>query len=430
MSRADAASVRRRFLALTATRWLPTGLLIPVLIILVRERGLSLTTIGVISGVGSLTVALLELPTGGLADAVGRRPVLLAAGVFSLASMSVIAFADSVALFTLAWVIEGVYRALDSGPLEAWYVDAAQAADPDADIEAGLAAQSATLSAAIAVGSLAGGGLALVPVPAALPVLALPLLVAIALRVCDLTAMWFMLAEPSKAARERPTTRPGAARTCARDAGRTVREALALLRTSRALLALAAVEALWGAGMTGVEILSGPRMVDLLGDADAGVAAYALTAALAWSISGLGAAAAPWLARRTGSWVAAAVVTRVAQAAGVTVAVVLAGPAGLVLGYLGFYLVHGAANVAHYGLVHRHTSAAHRSTMVSVNSLTSRIGGVVGAPVLGALAAQAGLPAAFALAAVLLALPTPLYLLCRPRRQPAADTAKAFQAAI
>lgn len=425
----DAAQVRRRFLLLSATRWLPTGLTIPVLIVLLEERGVSLATIGLISGLGSLVVAVLELPTGGLADALGRRPVLLAAGVFSLASMAIVSVADSVALFALAWVIEGIYRALDSGPLESWYVDAALECDPDADIESTLSAQSTVLSVAIAVGALIGGGLALIPTPG-LPALALPVLVAIALRVLDLAVMWRLLDEHPRARFAHSETgspgEPGqttrspvpdlrtrrkirAAVGTVRRSGRTVREATALLRTSHALLALVAIECLWGAGMTGVEILSGPRMVELLGDTDRGVATYAVTAAVAWSISGAGAAAAPWIARRTGSWVRAAIVTRIAQGVGVSLAVVIAGPVGLVLGYTGFYLVHGAANVAHYGLVHRHVGAEHRSTMVSLNSLTSRLGGVIAAPVLGVLAAGQGLPAAFALAAILLALPAPLY---------------------
>jgi hypothetical protein len=63
MTTHDAAQVRRRFLLLPATRWLPTGLTIPVLIVLLQERGLSLATIGLLSGLGSAVVALLELPT-------------------------------------------------------------------------------------------------------------------------------------------------------------------------------------------------------------------------------------------------------------------------------------------------------------------------------------------------------------------------------
>ncbi|MGQ0631236.1 MAG: MFS transporter [Sporichthyaceae bacterium] len=421
----DATTIRRRFLLLCASRWLPTGVTIPVLVVLLQERGLSLATIGLLTALSSAVVALLELPTGGLADTLGRRPVLLAAGVLSLLSMTITAFSGAVALFALAWCVEGIYRALDSGPLEAWYVDSVLAADPDADIESGLAAESTAISAAIVAGALVGGAAALLPALSALPALALPMLVAIVLRSLDLIATWVLLDEPPGDAATAAIPRASRLRRAAgsaRASGRTVREALRLLRGSSALAALAAVELFWGAGMTGVEVLSGPRMVELVGDASGGVAAYALTAAAAWTISGLGAAAAPYIARRTGSWLRAAIVARIAQGAGVTLAVLVAGPAGLFLGYAGFYLVHGTANVAHYGLVHRHTSAAHRATMVSVNSLSSRIGGVAAAPALGALAAGQGLVTAFAVSALLLVLPAPLYLLARtPGREDPSD---------
>ena len=263
MSLDDARRIRRRFLILSASRWFPVGLMIPVLTVLLQERGLSLATIGLLSGLSSAVVVLLELPTGGLADTIGRRPVLLIAGFLSLASMSLVSFAEATWLFVLAWAIEGVYRALDSGPLESWYVDAAQAADPDADIESGLAAESAVISGAIAVGALLGGVLALVPTPDSWPPLALPVVVAIALRVVDIVILWRLLDE------NRPAL--GGARAAlrsARDSGRTIREALTLLRVSGALCALAAMELLWGAGMTGVELLSGLRMVDLVDDAN------------------------------------------------------------------------------------------------------------------------------------------------------------------
>ncbi|GAA0611786.1 hypothetical protein GCM10009547_12280 [Sporichthya brevicatena] len=403
MSLDDARRVRRRFIVLSATRWFPVGLLIPVLTVLLQERGMTVATIGLLSGLSSAMVVLFELPTGGLADTIGRRPVLLVAGLLSLLSMSLISFSEATWLFVLAWAIEGVYRALDSGPLESWFVDAAQAADVDADIESGLAAESVVISAALGGGALLGGVLALVPTPSAWPALALPIVVAIVLRIVDLAFLWHLLDE----SRARPA---GSGWSPIRDSARTIRDAIGLLRVSGALCALAAIELFWGAGMTGVEILSGLRMVDLVGDTEQGVLAYAVTAAVAWGVSGAGAAVAPWVARRTGSWVRAAIVARIAQGVGVALAVVIAGPIGLVLGYLGFYLVHGTANVAHYGLVHRHTTAAHRATMVSVNSLTSRLGGMVAAPALGALAGGQGLVAGFAVSAVLLVLSAPLYL--------------------
>ena len=79
------ASVGRRFVALNALRWLPTGLLIPVTAVLMQSRGLSLAQIGLVMAVQGAVVIVLELPTGGLSDALGRRPVLLVASALDIA---------------------------------------------------------------------------------------------------------------------------------------------------------------------------------------------------------------------------------------------------------------------------------------------------------------------------------------------------------
>ena len=121
-------SATRRFVGLTALHWLPVGLSAPVTVLLASARGLSPADIGVVVAVYSVVVLVLELPTGGLADALGHRPVLVLAGLLTTAGLLLLAVADSTALFALAWALKGVGRALDSGPLEAWYVDAVHAA--------------------------------------------------------------------------------------------------------------------------------------------------------------------------------------------------------------------------------------------------------------------------------------------------------------
>ena len=138
MSALNPVQARRRFLLLHGLRWLPVGLMIPVLVLLPLERGLTLAQYGLAAAIQGIVVMILELPTGGLSDALGRRPVVLLAGAVDLASLTVLTFADSVVLFFIVYLLQGIYRALDSGPLEAWYVDHALAADEKADIETGL----------------------------------------------------------------------------------------------------------------------------------------------------------------------------------------------------------------------------------------------------------------------------------------------------
>ena len=189
MTALDARSARRRYLVLVALRWLPTGLLIPVTVLLALSRGLSLTEIGLVFSIQGLVVLALELPTGGLADSLGRRPILIVASLVGLVSLGLLYIADSVALFAAAMALQGVFRALDSGPLEAWYVDATLDADPEAEIEHGLSRGSTVLSLAIAFGALLSGALVALDPFESIPTLALPLLVALALGVVNALAI-------------------------------------------------------------------------------------------------------------------------------------------------------------------------------------------------------------------------------------------------
>ena len=152
-----ARAVRRRYLTLVAMRWFPTGLLIPVFVLLPLERGLSLSEIGLAAAGQGLIVLFLELPTGGLADSLGRKQVLMASTLVGMTSVGIYLLADSFAVFFAAFALQGVFRALDSGPLEAWYVDATHAADPEAQIQQGLSGAGIALGVAIAAGALLSG---------------------------------------------------------------------------------------------------------------------------------------------------------------------------------------------------------------------------------------------------------------------------------
>jgi predicted MFS family arabinose efflux permease len=407
------ASVGRRFVALNALRWLPTGLLIPVTAVLMQSRGLSLAQIGLVMAVQGAVVIVLELPTGGLSDALGRRPVLLVASALDVVSLLLLLTAHSPGAFMLAAAVQGVFRALDSGPLEAWYVDTSLRLDPEAVIERGLAHGVSAIGLAISAGALGAAGLTLLPSIGAVGPLAVPLAVALGLRVIDIGALALLVTE------DRPRLDLAAARAGAMAAPAIVRSTVRLVRRSPALTALVAVELLWGAGMVAVEMFSGPRMVELLGDPERGVAVFALAASAGWSISAVGSAASGRLTTLLGGPARVGAVLRVVQGAAVAVMAVGGGPLGLVTGYLGFYLVHGSANVIHYGMVHRLIDDDHRTTVISANSLASRLGGITGTAGLGALATGAGIPAALAVAAAALAAAAPLYRVAgRPPGRP------------
>jgi MFS family permease len=384
-------------------------LFIPVFVLLPLERGLSLAQFGVVAAAQGLLVLALELPTGGLADALGRRPVLVLAAAVNLASLGLLAVADSMGLFVVAFALQGIFRALDSGPLEAWYVDAALAADPKADIEGGLSRGGVVTGLAIATGSLSAGGLiALDPFPG-VSALVLPVLAAIAVQAVALVAVVLLMAE------RRPPRAVGVLRHSLTETPKAIGEALRLVRRSRVVLALICVELFWGFGMVTFETLLPVRLAEVLHDPDRAAALLGPASSGAWLASALGAALVPLVTRRIGApWAGFAM--RLAQGATVVGMALLAGPVGVLIAFLLCYVVHGAANPVHSGLLHRQVDGPYRNSVISLNSMMAQPAGAVGGLTLTALADATSVSVAMLVGAGVLAAAAPLYLAARSRK--------------
>ncbi|MEU4474176.1 MFS transporter [Micromonospora sp. NPDC023888] len=403
MSALTVRQVRFRYLALYGLRWLPTGLIIPVMVLLMQERGLSLPQIGLAYTAQGLLVLALELPTGGLADALGRRPVLIVAGALNLVSLSLFAMADSFWLFFLVFAVQGVYRALDSGPLESWYVDATLAADPDAEYERGLGYAGTVSGGAIGAGALLSGGLVALGPIGSVSALTVPVLAAIVAQAVALVALLVLLVE------QRPATGVAAMRASMVQAPRMIGEAIGLLRRSRVLLALVAVELFWGFGMVTFESLLPVRLAEVIGDPERAAALLGPASSAAWLASAAGAALTPLLLRWFGAAPGAALL-RILQGVTVVGMGLFAGPVGVLVAYLACYAVHGASNPLHSGLLHRQVDGPYRTSVLSLNSMMSAPAAALGGVVLTAIAAAASVSTAMVVGAVVLAVAAPLYL--------------------
>jgi predicted MFS family arabinose efflux permease len=350
---------------------------------------------------------VLELPSGGLADALGRRPVLVVAGALSVLASVGLLVADGVGLLAVVFAIQGVSRALDSGPLQSWFVDAALAADPSVDLERELGRAGVVLCAAIGAGALLAsgivraGGLGLSP-------LVSPIVVGIAVQVLGLVALLVLMDE------RRPRRGWVAAGRSVGAVPSVMGGALRTIRGSSLLAALVVAELLWGFGMVAFETFFPPRLAELASGADAAAGLMGPAVAGAWVLSAVGAACGPVLVRRFGSARAGCSLRLVHGA--VVVGMGLAGaPAFLIAAYLASYWAHGATDPVHYGMVHRAAGAAERATIVSANSLAGQVGWAVSGIALGALADAAGIGTAMIVAGLVLAAAGPLYLAGRAR---------------
>ena len=404
--------VRRVFVTLTAMRWLPTGLTVPALVLIGQARGLSLSQIGMTTAIYGTTALALELPTGGLSDVIGRRPVLVAAGVLSIATAVVTASGTSFGVLAGAAALRGGARALDSGPLQSWFVERTLAIDPTASFRTGLARASAGESIALALGTLAAGGLLTAsPLPADdAPFIALstPFLVSAAVSCVQVGLVVAWVREPRLAAQL-------TVRDVLAGVPRTIAGGARLAATHPTLRRLLLVTASVGAALASIELLTPPHLAVVMGSDAAGAQTYAVLAALGFLGSAGGAALAPAAARalRRPSRVPLVGALGGAVALGATGAQTLGPLAGA---YVAFYVLLGMGAPLLDELTHQSVSSRERATMLSVGSMALQGAGVLAALAFGSLADHVSPGIALLAPATVLALGT-LALVRMPSRR-------------
>lgn len=400
------AAARRAFLLLTGTRWFPVGLVVGILMLLPLERGLTAGQAVTALGVIGLVVFALELPTSGFADAFGRKPVLVAAGLFNLASAAVFLLAETFWQFVVASVLMGVYRALDSGPLEAWYVDTVHLTDPDAEVDDAMAAHGIVTGIGIATGALISGWLVWWHPWTSASALLLPFLIWAALGVLHLLAVVVLMKEPRGDLGSRAVTR---AMESVRTAPAVVRDGVGLVRRNAALRGVVLVTAFMAVAMVVFESFTPVRLADLLGDEAAAGIWMGPVAAAGWAAFAAGSALAGRLSRRLGA-ARTAMAAHTVTAVGALTMGLVAGPELLVVAHLVTYGLFGGAAPVHRVLLHREAVARNRATVLSVDSMAGFAAFGLGAPLLGLLADAAGLQTAMVTAGGIAVLGAVFYL--------------------
>ncbi|MBC7373916.1 MAG: MFS transporter [Frankiales bacterium] len=397
-ARVAVAQATRRYVGLTALRWLPVGLTVSVSVLLALSRGLSLTQIGLVFVVHSLLVVLLELPTGGLADAIGRRPVLVASGVLHLLACLAYATADDVSGFVLAAGLQATGRALDSGPLQAWYVDTVRRADPGADIVPGLSRAGTADCLALAAGAVVGGLAPTLLSGAASSALLLPYLVAAVLDVVSIVAVLVLVTPTGARPNPRPST-SAALRAGLTAVPHTVRDSVALCVRDQALRRVMLLSLAGGFVLLTLELLGPPLFADLAGGTTSGSSVYGVVMAVSFLAGAAGAALAPGsrrLARQSTPWA----VTGLTAAGALAVAGVAATTTVLAaaVAYAAFYLLNAARWPLVTAVLHSRVGAGQRATALSASSLSLQLGGAISAVVSPAVREISGGPdAAFLL---------------------------------
>jgi MFS family permease len=400
-----AAQAERRYLLLTGLRWSATGLVIPVSVLLYAVRGLDLPTIGLLMALYSGLVVVLELPTGGLADQLGRRRTMLVASVFLVATPLIAAFAQVWWHFALAAVSNAVGRALGSGPVEAWYVDTVRAADPAAPLRRGIswgwAVECVGLGGAAIVGGLLPQFFRGLPGDGLITPISVPALAAAGVAAVSLAAHVALMKEP-------PRPVAVSLRAAVRAVPGQISYGVRLAAGDPVIRLLVLRVAAFGLAINTLETLAPLQFAELLGGAERGAAAYGLLAAGAFLGTAAGSASAPALCRvgAAAPLSVAAVCTGLSTVALGALALAAAGLGGFALAavaYLGAYVLSGPSGPLAAEALHERVTERERATLVSVASLALQLGALVGSLAISRLAASAGFAYGWLAAALALA---------------------------
>jgi MFS family permease len=383
----------RRYAGLSFLQWLPVGLTMVPMVLLLLERGLTLAEVALLGLVTSVTVAAAELPTGGLADALGRRPVLVTSALVHAAGLAVLALSGRIDVLLVSSVLRGLARALASGPLDAWYVDTARAAGAvgEGALTRGLSRGQVACSVGLGAGTVLGGVL-----PFVLPLepaagLAVPVLCAAAVELLR-AALTLGLDDARRASR---------VRAAVAGVWPAVRSGARLARTDAVLLRLLTAGAATGIALAVIELVTPAWLGELTEEPTAAALVYGALVALGFGADALGAAASVRLRDRAGSSLRGAVAagSLATVATGLlVVAATLEGALALVLAGAAYLLVFaglGAAGPLLAELLHGRVEDDRRATVLSVESLlfqgAGALGGLAAGVVVTAYGAAAGL---------------------------------------
>jgi len=129
----------------------------PIWAVFLLSRGLTITQFGFVEASLHVGMLVAQVPTGALADALGRRRLLVAAGFFTAAAELGYVYAPGFALICVAGAVHGVAFALRTGADEAYLFDSLAHDDAQAQFPRMLGGLWAVFQFAGAISFLAGG---------------------------------------------------------------------------------------------------------------------------------------------------------------------------------------------------------------------------------------------------------------------------------
>lgn len=137
--------------------WFAIGIIIPVMTLYLLEKGLNLIQVGTVFACYGAATVLLELPTGGLADSIGRKKVYILSLLFLIASCLFLIISTGFIFIIISALLQGGARSLSSGTMDAHFIDEFYRIDPEVNLQEEMAKIGIFIPLALGIGSLIGG---------------------------------------------------------------------------------------------------------------------------------------------------------------------------------------------------------------------------------------------------------------------------------
>lgn len=369
------------------------GLTIAVVALALIDRGMDLFQMSLLFGVYSVTTIAMELPFGGLADNIGRKPVFLSAVVASLISLGLFLSTSDFYVLALSFGFIGFGRALRSGTLDAWFVENFRSMVPDVDIQPALAKAQWANAMGLAFGAICGGLLPDVfgDIAAQRGFSVYDVSYAASLIMMTVLFLYTLIAITEK---PRPLN-PKALGQGFRDVPAVIKEAGLLVLKHPTLSMLMLALALFLMATNPVEVFWPTHVKGMLDEGYANTAIGALTATYFFSIA-FGAALSPRINRMFKRQNAVSLSVAFACLAALQIAIAFqSGIIGFVGIFMLFSVVLGATESPASSILHSCVENHQRSTMLSLRSLVQQLGAAIGLLAVGGLAEGYSLPVAW-----------------------------------
>lgn len=372
------------------------GMIVAVTALALQGRGFGVGEIGSLFAVYAAVTLVAELPFGGLADGVGRKPVFLVATVASAVSSAIFILSDAFWPLAASFGLVGLGRALRSGTLDAWYVEGVQTHAPGAELQPLLARAQTANFAGLGCGAILGGVLPglVTGNDASDPLIGrtvydISYAAGLALTLAVFAYTVLLIREPAR------TLNGGIVLREIKAVPGTIRDGARLAISDRTLLLLLAILTLMLFATNPVEVLWPTVVQSLLDPARAAAMVGILTAGYFFAIA-LGAALAGAMGRlfkRRHATTLAVVLSALALCQ-----VALAAQ-GTLVGFIGVFLLFsvglGLTDSPAASILHAHVPDNRRSTILSVQSLLKQFGAMVGLITLGWIGQTTGVRVAW-----------------------------------